>query len=145
MKYTPITEIAATFNVVRSTVTWHINSNSWQGERKMSENELFNSFSDGKKTDFISMTRAATEIMARSLKHLATRSDPPTIAEATKASDILKTLDNILRLDEGKPTDIVESQNKPLTSKELKKKLTVDPFATMEEEDEESNTKPDKH
>ena len=128
MKYMSITELAATFNVVRSTVTWHINSNSWQAERKMAENEIFNSFTDAKKTDFVKMTQAAVEIMS------------PSITEATRASDILKTLDNILRLDEGKPTDIVESQDKPLTSKELKKKIAADPFADvkMEKEDEKS-------
>ena len=138
MKYMPITELASTFNVVRSTVTWHINSNSWQAERKMAENEIFNSFTDAKKTDFVKMTQAAVEIMSRSLGHLATRHEPPSINEATRASDILKTLDNILRLDDGKPTDIVENQDKPLTSKELKKKIAKDPFANMEKDDEET-------
>ena len=141
MKYTPISEIANTFNVVRSTVVWHINSNSWQGERKMAENEIFNAFTDAKKTDFVKMTQAATQIMARSLNHLATRHEPPSMAEATKASDIFKTLDTITRLDDGKPTDIIENQDKPLTSKELKEKIKADPFANLEEEDEET----DKH
>jgi len=139
MKYTPLSEIANTFNVVRSTVNWHINSNGWQGERKLAENEIFNSFTDAKKTDFVKMTQAAVEIMSRSLGHLATRHEPPSINEATRASDILKTLDNILRLDEGTPTDIVENQDKPLTNKELKKKIAADPFANLEEDDEEAS------
>jgi predicted DNA-binding protein YlxM (UPF0122 family) len=141
MSYVPISEIASTFKVVRATVTWHINSNAWQAERKLAENEVFSSFTDAKKTDFVKMTQSAVNIMSRSLEALATRHEPPSMTEATRAADILKTLDNILRLDEGKPTDIVENQDKPLTSKELKKKISVDPFANLdsEEKDEKLN------
>jgi len=139
LKYTPLSEIARTFDVVRSTVNWHINSNAWNAERKMNENEVFSSFTDAKKTDFVKMTQAAVNIMARSLETLATRHEPPSMTEATRAADILKTLDNILRLDEGKPTDIVENQDRPLTNKELKKKIKADPFADLEEDNEKIN------
>jgi 3-methyladenine DNA glycosylase/8-oxoguanine DNA glycosylase len=87
------------------------------------------------------MTQAAANIMARSLENLATRHEPPTINEATRAADILKTLDNILRLDEGKPTDIVENTEKPLDDKELKKKLSKDPFSNIILEEEEDDPK----
>lgn len=136
LKYTSISEIARTFKVVRSTVSWHINANSWQAERKLAESEILSSFTDAKKSDFVKMTQSAVNIMARSLENLATRNDPPSINEATRAADILKTLDNILRLDAGSPTDIVENQDKPLDNKELKKKLAADPFANMEEEND---------
>lgn len=137
LNYTSITDIAKVFKVARNTVNWHINSNAWLAERKLKENEVFSSFSDAKKVDFVKMTQSATAIMARSLDNLATRHEPPTINEATRAADILKTLDNILRLDDGKPTDIVKNTDKPMDAKELKKKLKADPFATFEEKDEE--------
>lgn len=136
MKYTAISKIAKTFEVARATVTWHINTNAWQAERKLAESEVFSSFTDAKKTDFVKMTQSAVNIMARSLETLATRHEPPSMTEATRAADILKTLDNILRLDEGKPTDIVENQDKPLTSKELKEKIKKDPFANVKEDEE---------
>ena len=136
MEYKSLSVIADTYGVSRSTVSWHINSKDWAAERKLSESEVFTSFTDAKKTDFIKMTQAAANILARSLQNLSTRHEPPTINEATRAADILKTLDNILRLDAGSPTDIVENQDKPMDSKELKKKLSVDPFADMEEPDE---------
>ena len=135
-KYTSISAIAREFKVQRSSITWHINQNGWKEERKLNENEIFSAFDDGKKVDFVNMTNSATQIMSRSLENLATRAEPPTINEAVRAADILKTLDNILRLDERKPTDIVENSEKPLTSKELKEKLKADPFAEMEDEDE---------
>lgn len=137
MEYHSIRKIASAFNVTRSTVVWHINSNAWEAERKLNESEVFSSFSDSKKVDFVKMTQSATQIMARSLENLATRHEPPTINEATRAADILKTLDNILRLDDGKPTDIVENTDKPIDGKELKKRLKADPFAKLEDEDDE--------
>ena len=137
MDYKNPTEIAKEFSVARNTITWHINSNAWAAERKLSESEVFSSFDDSKKVDFVKMTQAATQIMARSLNELATRHEPPTINEATRAADILKTLDNILRLDEGKPTDIIESTDKPLSESEIKKRLAADPFSKPSEEEDE--------
>lgn len=139
MKYMSISELAKEFNVSRTTVNHHININSWQAERKLAETELLSSFSDAKKGDFVKMTQSAVNIMSRSLHALATRHDPPSINEATRAADILKTLDNILRLDEGKPTDIVENQDKPLDDDELREKLSKDPFADIEEKNEKLN------
>ena len=137
MEYNSISAIARAFNVARTTVNWHINSNAWQAERKLQENDLFSSFSDSKKVDFLKMTDTAVKIMQRSLEALATRHEPPTINEATRASDILKTLDNITRLDDGKPTDIVENTDKPVSASELKKKLKADPFAKIDEDEDD--------
>lgn len=137
MKYETITEIAKTFKVSRTTVNWHVNSNAWAAERKMAETEMLSSFTDAKKGDFIKMTQSAVNIMSRSLQNLATRHEPPTINEATRAADILKTLDNILRLDDGRPTDITATEEKPMSNKELKEKLKVDPFADIPEEENE--------
>lgn len=139
MKYESISAIAREFKVARSTVTWHVNTNAWAAERKMAESEIFSAFTDAKKVDFVKMTQGAVAIMARSLEHLATRHEAPSITEATKAADILKTLDNILRLDEGKPTDIVANQDKPLNDTELKEKLAKDPFSKQEKKDEKLN------
>jgi len=136
-EYKSISEIARAFDVARATITWHINSNGWTAARKLAESEVFSSFDDAKKVDFIKMTQSAVTIMSRSLQHLATRADAPSINEATRAADILKTLDNILRLDDGTPTDIIENTEKPLDDKELKKKLSADPFANLKEEEKD--------
>ena len=141
MKYKSISEIAKAYGVSRTAINWHINTNAWAAERKLNESEILSSFTDAKKSDFVKMTQSAGNIMARSLENLSTRHDPPSILEATKAADILKTLDNILRLDEGKPTDIVENQDKPMDDKELKRKLSADPFSNIivENDEEESD------
>ena len=136
MEYKGISEIAKAYKVSRTTINWHINSNNWLAERKLAESEVFTSFSDAKKTDFVKMTQSAVNIMSRSLTELASRHEPPTMQEALRAADILKTLDNILRLDDGKPTDIVANQDKPMDDTELKKRLNADPFFKKDEEEE---------
>ena len=142
MQYKSLSEIARAYDVSRTAINWHVNTNSWAAERKLNESDILGSFTDAKKSDFIKMTQSAVNIMARSLENLSTRHDPPSINEATRAADILKTLDNILRLDDGKPTDIVENTDKPMDDKELKKKLSVDPFSTITVEDEEDSDDP---
>lgn len=137
MEYKSISAIAREFNVARSTIAHHINQNGWTAERKLAESDVFQTFSDSKKVDFIKMTEHSVAILSKSLQHLATRAEPPSINEATRAADILKTLDNILRLDDGKPTDIVSEVDKPMSEKELKKKLSVDPFSKQEEEEDD--------
>lgn len=137
MEYTPITDIAKEFKVARNTVSWHINANSWHAERKLAESEVFMSFDDAKKVDFVRMTQAAATIMSRSLQELATRHEPPSINEATRAADILKTLDNILRLDDNKPTEITAKSDKPIDEKQLREKLQKDPFSKLSKEKDE--------
>lgn len=134
MKYTSISEIARTFNVARNTVSWHVNTNAWEAERRLQESEVFAAFDDSKKVDFVKMTQAAATIMSRSLEELATRHEPPSINEATRAADILKTLDNILRLDDNKPTEITQNTDKPMDEKELREKLAKDPFSKVPKE-----------
>jgi predicted DNA-binding protein YlxM (UPF0122 family) len=140
MEYKTVSAIAREFSVSRNTITHHINQHGWTAERKLNETELLSTFSDGKKASFTDMTESSVIIMKRALQDLATRATPPSINEAIRAADILKTLDNILRLDDGKPTDIVESTEKAMDNKELKKKLSADPFSGItEDEDEEDN------
>ena len=67
MKYTSISGIAKIFNVSRTTVNYHINAKSWLAERKLAETELLTAFTDAKKSDFISMTQSAVNVMARAL------------------------------------------------------------------------------
>ena len=141
MAYKSISELATAYDVTRNTITYHINYGSWKAERKLKENELFASFDDGKKVDFVEMTNSTVQIMSRALKHLATRHEPPTMSEASRTADILKTLDNILRLDEGKPTDIVESSEKPISETDLREKLKADPFSKTNKEEKDTNEK----
>lgn len=132
MEYTPVSSISRHINVPKTTLQ-HYCTNYWHPEREMARAELFQKMTDTKRVDFARITEATICIMTRALQNLAARSEPPTMAEASKASEILSSLDKITRLDDGNPTDIISNQEKVLTVETIRKKLSLDPFDDMSE------------
>lgn len=138
-----INSLSEEFRVKRTSAQYYANK-EWKQEKALMRAELFQQFSDDKKENFIKMSNASIIIMTRALQELAKRDNPPTIAEAKRATEILESLDKISRLDENKPTEITEER--PITTVELKDKLSLDPFSGVVKEvefkevsDEESN------
>jgi uncharacterized protein (DUF2249 family) len=139
MNYVPVTVIAETYNVSRSTVLHHANK-GWEEQRGLKRSELYRNLADSKQVDFNKITGNTIKVLKRSLAQLADRTEPPTMKEALDASKILDVLDKITRLDEGAPTDIISNHDKPITIVELQKKIAVDPFAVeYKPEEEDSN------
>lgn len=128
MEYKPIKVIAEQLGVPRTTVQYHANQ-YWETERELAKNELFRQFTSLKKATLTKLSEASLKIMTRALENAASSDEPPTLREAQQTSLILEAIDKILRLDDGKPTDITES--KPVTTIELKKRLSADPFAEI--------------
>lgn len=137
LQYYSYTRIAEVTGLPRTTVAYHA-SNHWKVERELEKAELFDHMSSAKKVQFTNITQASIQIMERALLNLASRKQPPTIQEATKASEIMATLDKITRLDDGKPTEITE--DKPFSVIEIQQKLIKDPFYSAPEEIEFKET-----
>jgi hypothetical protein len=70
------------------------------------------------------------------MEALAKREKPPTPIEARSAAAVFEVMDKILKLDEGKATEIVET-NQPADIIELKKRLRKDPMLELEDGYEE--------
>lgn len=127
MKYQSMTSISKSLKIPKSTLHYHIDK-YWKPERELAKAELFQKLTESKRVDFTKITEASIQIMARSLGELATRPEPPTMQEATKAAEIMEKLDKIMRLDDGNPTDIVSNQEKPMTIETIRQKISLDPF-----------------
>ena len=112
--------------IARTSLSYHANK-YWKEELNLLRAELFSNFSTNKKANFIKMSESAIAVMSKALQELAEREYPPTIREAKDATVILESLDKITRLDDGSPTEIVAE--KPISIKELKAKLALDPFS----------------
>lgn len=121
------------FGVKRGSAQYYVNK-EWKAEKELLRTELFKSFGEAKKQDFVEMSQSSIVIMKRALEDLARRGTPPTIMEAKRATEILESLDKITRLDENKPTEIRE--NTVVTTEDLRKRLSVDPFAIEAEYEE---------
>ena len=132
MEYVPVTVIAEKYNVARSTVMHHVNK-GWEEQRGLRRAELYRNLTDSKQVDFNQITTNTITVLKKSLANLASRNDAPTLKEALDASKILDILDKITRLDEGKPTDIIGNNDRPIEIIELKKRIALDPFAIEEE------------
>lgn len=136
MDYIPIAQISQVLGIPRSTIQYHAKK-EWSVEREMEKVQLFQALNDSKKVDFTKMTQSAIVIMSKALQALASRPEPPTMGEAQRAADVLNTLDKITRLDEGKATDIVSNQEKPMTIETVRAKIALDPFAKIRNEEPE--------
>lgn len=129
LSYVPVAKIAREHNVSRTTVQYHANTH-WSKLRESNKAELFSQFEDTRRETFVKMTQSAQTIVARALEDLAKREMPPTPREAQQITSILETLDKISRLDAGDPTEI--RADKPVSIKQIKEKLALDPFDNIE-------------
>lgn len=129
MEYMPVKTISVQLGVPRTTLNYHANK-YWDFERNLSRAEMFKNFSDQKKVVMTNMSESALKIMTRAMEATADSDTPPTLHMASQCATILESIDKILRLDDNKPTDITESR--PVTLKDLKKRLSVDPFSEVE-------------
>ena len=132
LEHFSIAEIARQFDVSRQSMSYHANK-YWKSEKDLLRAELFQQFTENKRTAFTRMSQAAIDVMTRALEEQARRIEAPSIREAKDAVAILEALDKITRLDDGNPTEILAE--KPLSITSLKAKLALDPFNTMEIED----------
>lgn len=130
MEYRSLREISIQLAVPRTTLQYHA-TNYWNYEREMQKSEMFKAFSDQKKVTMTKLSESSLKLMVRALEAAADSDREPTLREAQQTAMILESIDKILRLDDGKPTDITESR--PTTLIELKKRLSLDPFAEIED------------
>lgn len=133
MLYNSVSEVAKQTKLARSTVTYHVKKDDgWEFERNLLRAELLNKVQASRSADFAAMTSSTINVLKRALATLEAREEPPSVSEAKGAASILDILDKIDRLDQGSPTDIIQS-DKIVTIGELQKKIRLDPFNTVEE------------
>lgn len=125
-----IIALSEEYDIKRTSLQYYVNKN-WKEEKALMEAELFQKFTTTKREAFLKMSDSSIKIIMKALEGISNREEPPTIAEAKKATEILESLDKITRLDEGKPTDIAEER--VMTAIEVRQKLGLDPFYKQSE------------
>ena len=127
-----VAEIARQLNVTRQALSYHANR-YWKKELESRRADLLSNRDSNKVSLLLKMSQDAATIMTRALSQMARRTDPLTLREAKDAAAVYKELDTIMRLDEGKPTNI--TQDKAFDVITIQNKLKADPFAQIEEVD----------
>lgn len=143
MAFTPVVHIAEKLDVNRSTLNNHLRKQKWREERDTFSNELISEIAANKKTQLTKISGLTANVLIKSLEALNKAKKPLTLREARDAAALFETLDKILKLDEGRPTDIIATE-KPATIIEIQRRLNNDPLQNIEyTEFEESDNEED--
>lgn len=139
LEYEPVSEIAKALDVPRRALQYHVDS-KWKKERELMENEVLREIGLTRATKLNLLVKDNLEILAKAVRALKTRDIPPTIKEAQAAANIFESIDKILRLDKGDPTEII-SETKPITIVELRNEVdSLDPFYEAEVKEIENDS-----
>lgn len=130
MKYESVSSIAKDLGIVRTSLQNWVNK-EWKAEREMARAEMFEDVAKFKKVQFVKLTENAIAVLSRALENVAKNKEEITMREARDVAAIMESLDKITRLDDNKPTEI-HSQEQVITVLELKERLKVDPFISLD-------------
>ena len=125
-------QLANDYNLVRQSLDWLVGNRNWREQRRLMRAELFQNFSDTKRSAFTGIYLDGTTLLRNAIRDSLKEYEQGnlTIKEklemAKKISEVIKELDKIQRLDEGKPTDIIEE--KPFAVEDLQRRMRNDPF-----------------
>lgn len=137
MNFRPVVDIAEETGLNARSIRYHVD-NYWAKERSLEKEKFFEYITENKKHQLVNITDRALTIIENSLRDMASK-PVIKIQDARMVADILEKIDRILKLDEGKATSI-STTAAPSTVFELRKRLSVDPFITLGNDNEEDAT-----
>jgi len=145
MAYEPISSIARKLSIPRDSLKYHVSvkKDCWKHEREGIEKEVLKEFNGTKRAKLVNISKLSLSILEKSLVDMG-KQDRVSLQEARNVATILDSMDKIIKLDEGKPTERKELiDNRPTSPQELKERLKqADPFLQFEENDEKIDTSP---
>jgi len=135
MEFKNATEIYNATGLPIRTVHYHV-QRSWRAERDVIKNDYFSYVAENKRHLLNDITDSALQIIDKSLKRLVESDEKLKVHQIKAISEILESIDKIIKLDDNKPTEI-HATTQPTTIIELKERLRVDPFLSLEDKNEE--------
>lgn len=132
LDHVPVTQIARETGIKRTTVQYYVN-NYWKNERETVKTELLTEIAGSKAPSLLKIRDLSLKMLLQGLKELELRDRPLSIQEARNLATILESIDKIVKLDAGSPTDILAAV-KPSSPRDIKKRLEdCDPFNQIED------------
>lgn len=113
-------------------------NNGWYSEREKLQGEILETVVKANEKSLNRIVDMGTSIIIKTLENLHMKTEAVTVREAKEVGDIVKNIDKIMKLNDGKPTDIKKSVR--ITQDKLKSKLDrlaeVDPYGAYSKEEE---------
>lgn len=131
LAHVPMNDIAARLKVSTATLSAWRSRDGWAQMREKQDEELAADIVSARKLTLTRIARAGIDQIDRTIKHIAERPEPMTVAEAEKMSVLVSNLDRIGRLDNKEATENVAVGIKvsaPLTPEQIKETIKADPF-----------------
>lgn len=102
----------------------------WKELRLAQTREILREVKEGSRVRVANIFKLGLPLIEKALKERIKSDKPLTIKEAKEVTDILFSFDKIERLEENKPTEIVEAQ-KNVSLEELRRVVLSDPFVDI--------------
>ena len=138
MQYMEPPDIAKKLNMEITTISNYVyrgvgyDKTPWRELRIQQTKDLLQNVKEHNKVRITNIFKLGLPLIEKALKERAKSEEPMTIDEAKKITDIIVCFDKLERLDDNKPTEIVEGNVKNVTLEELRRKVLSDPFADVE-------------
>jgi len=127
-----LSEISKATGVNRNTLKYYVKKD-WKPERDAMESELVSAMSQNRRIDLVEITSYGLTFLKNTLKKLTQESYVnPTPGLLKTISTIVLEINKIKALDEGKPTEILETLT-PSSTADVIELLKKDPFLTVED------------
>lgn len=108
---------------------------TWKYQRDLISKQLAEEYFEKKDAGLRTIMAKTIEQIMGAVLHRANLKDPRTglpkhleMEEVLQGAKLLETINKIYRLEQNKPTEIVQNEIKPITAEELKQAVMADPF-----------------
>ena len=105
MEDVAVTEISKELDIKLDALRYYVKT-KWKQEREAKKHEIIEALTESKKAAMFSIAKNGLNILDKAFSTMA--KDPDlrlTATEVHKISSVIKDMDNIIKLDEGSPTD----------------------------------------
>ncbi len=136
MAHVPLNDIASQLKVPTATLSQWRSRDGWLAERETADESLAADIVSSRKLTLARIAKASIDQIDRTIKHIAERAEPATVAEAEKLSVLVSNLDRVARLDNKEATENV--------SVKVKAEMTVDRIREVIQQDAFMSSEPDK-
>lgn len=140
-----VKEISNALGIEEKVIKEWVGSKNWVTEKRKVIKQLFGNLYSRRKDNVENIIGLGLGIMERALADIHASGQPLTVSDLQRMMSILSDANKMLRLEEGKPTDIMAKLDFKTAKKKIKELIDSDPFGEFDAEaeivelDEEGN------
>lgn len=128
-----VPQISKALDVPESTINSWTKTQHWSQMQQKVIKQLFGNLYARRREDMEDIIGMGLSTIKKGIAYTLARKEPPTMRECQLVTDVITRLDKTIRLDEGKPTDILQTMSMEAAKDKVRKVLGEDPFGEFED------------